>query len=441
MTTSTLSIEPEVVSAPASKPLSALAITWLAIPILFWLSVHGTFSFQGVADDASAQPGLVQTVTEQDTTAGRIQKAMTAPLLLLFVFPLLSQAPRIWKMSPLFAAIAGLAVLSILWSQFPVRTIAFSFNAVLCLFFALCFYLRFSPEDQLRLLYWTGYIVVISSIAMALLFPQYGTVSGVGGQGEWKGLFFTKNVLARACVFLLTPALFNYGDRRISRISRAAYIVLLLMVIIKTSSKTGLIAAVACIAFAATIRFLTRFSRRDAFLLVAFGLGIIAAGAVIVMTNAPLVLLALGKDSTLTGRTAIWNGVMASIGKRPILGYGYGGFWWGTRGEAYSIDSRVGWMVPYSHNGFMDVWLDLGMVGFALISLTIVKAVRDGLKSLRTARPFYAQWCLSIVFLTVLYNLDEGTLLAQTELVWVLYAVACVGLAMEAKQSVEGSVI
>jgi exopolysaccharide production protein ExoQ len=439
MTTSTLSIEPEVVSAPASKPLSALAITWLAIPILFWLSVHGTFSFQGVADDASAQPGLVQTVTEQDTTAGRIQKAMTAPLLLLFVFPLLSQAPRIWKMSPLFAAIAALAVLSILWSQFPVRTMAFSFNAVLCLFFALCFYLRFSREDQLRLLYWTGYIVAIGSMAMALLVPHYGTQSGVGGQGEWKGLFHTKNVLARACVFLLTPALFNYGDRRISRISRVAYIVLLLVVIIKSSSKTGLIAAAACIAFAFMIRLLTRFSQRDAFLLAAFGVGVITAGTIIVMANASLILLALGKDSTLTGRTAIWNGVMASIGKRPILGYGYGGFWWGTRGEAYNIDSRVGWMVPYSHNGFLDVWLDLGVVGFTLISLTVIKAIRDGLKSLRGGRPFYAQWCLSIVFLTILYNLDEGTLLAQTELVWVLYVVACIGLAIEAKQSLEGA--
>jgi O-antigen ligase len=98
-------------------------------------------------------------------------------------------------------------------------------------------------------------------------------------------------------------------------------------------------------------------------------------------------------------------------------------------------------MVPYSHNGFLDVWLDLGLVGFALVVVTFVKAIRDGMCSIRGDRPFYVQWCLSIVFLTILYNLDEGTLLAQTELVWVLYVVACTGLAMEAKRSREASTI
>jgi exopolysaccharide production protein ExoQ len=441
MTTLTSSAEPISVYAPARQPLALLAVTWLALPILLWLSVHGTFSFQGVAENGSDEPSLVQTVTEQDTTAGRFQKAMTAPLLFAFVFPFLSNGLRVWKMSPLFTAIALLAVLSILWSQFPVRSVAFSLNAVLCIFFALCFYLRFPAEDQLRLLYWTGFIVVFTSIAMAILLPHYGTQSGVGGQGEWKGIFHTKNVLARACVFLLTPAFFTYSDRRISRLSRAVYSIFLLAVIVKTDSKTGMIAAAACVMFCVIIRLLSRFGRRDALLLVALGVGIATAGTMIVLQNAPLILVALGKDSTLTGRTAIWSGVMASITKRPILGYGYGGFWWGTRGEAYNIDSRVGWMVPYSHNGFLDVWLDLGLVGFALVVVTFVKAIRDGMCSIRGDRPFYVQWCLSIVFLTILYNLDEGTLLAQTELVWVLYVVACTGLAMEAKRSREASTI
>jgi exopolysaccharide production protein ExoQ len=435
MTTMTLSPEPEVASVSKRRPLTLLAVTWLALPILLWLSVHGTFSFQGVAENDSAEPALVQTVTEQDTLAGRFQKAMTAPLLLIFVFPFFTRGIRVWKMSPLFTALAALTVLSIMWSQFPLRSIAFSLNAVLCIFFALCFYLRFPAEDQLRLIYWTGAIIVLSSVVMVILFPHYGTQGGVGGLGEWKGLFHTKNVLARTCVFLLTPALFTFRDRPISRLSRTSYVLLLLFVIFKSGSRTGLIDAAACVLFCLLIRFLGGVAKKDALLMVAVGVGIAAAGTVIILQHLPVILVALGKDSTLTGRTAIWNGVMQSVTKRPILGYGYGGFWWGTRGEAYNIDSRVGWMVPYAHNGFLDIWLDLGIVGFGLIVATFIKAIRDGIRSIRGERSSYVQWCLSIVFLTVLYNLDEGTLLAQTELVWVLYIVACTGLAMEARRA------
>ncbi len=434
MTELTLSPQPVAVSVFTRRRLGLLAITWLVIPILLWLGVHGTFSFQGVANDSGVETPLVQTASEQDTTAGRFQKAMTAPLLLIFVFPFLSNAIQVFKTNPLFAALGALTVFSIAWSQFPVRSMAFSFDAVLCIFFALCFYQRFSAEDQLRLIYWTGIIVVVSSILLVVLFPQYATSSGVGGQGEWRGLFHSKNVLARACVFLLTPALFSYHDRRISRLSRVSYTLVVLLVIFKSNSRTGLIDAAACILFYFVIRFLSRTAKKDALFLAAFGVGIVAAGGIIIFQNAPLILLAIGKDSTLTGRTDIWGAVMESIMKHPILGYGYGGFWWGTHGEAYNIDSRVGWMVPYAHNGFLDVWLDLGAVGLGLVIATFIKAIRDGMRSIRGERSFYVQWCLSIVFLTVLYNLDEGTLLAPTELVWVLYIIACTGLAMEAKR-------
>lgn len=434
MITLTSSAQPAVSSASTSRPLALLAITWLVIPILLWLSAHGTFSFQGPANNSTDEASLVQTVSEQDTIASRIQKAMTAPLLLMFAFPFLSNAIRVFKTNQLFTTLAALTVVSIVWSQFPVRSMAFSLDAVLCIFFALCFYERFSAEDQLRLIYWTGIVVVVSSLAMIVLLPQYATYGGSSGHGEWKGIFHTKNVLARACVFLLTPALFSYNDRRISRVSRLSYVLVICLVIFMSASKTGLIDAAACILFCFAIRFVSRVAKKEALFLLVFGVGVVAAATVIIIQYAPLILLALGKDSTLTGRTDIWGAVMESIMKRPILGYGYGGFWWGTHGEAYNIDSRVGWMVPYAHNGFLDIWLELGAVGLALVIATFIKAIRDGMRSLRGERSFYVQWCLSIVFLTVLYNLDEGTLLAQTELVWVLYVVACTGLAMEAKR-------
>jgi exopolysaccharide production protein ExoQ len=438
MTNPIVTSQPPLFSSPVSRPLLPLAITWLVLPILLWLSVHGTFSLQNAGPNTGEQQGLVQTVTDQDTFAGRVQKAMTGPLLLAFIFPFLSRARQLSALNPLFTALGALAVASILWSQFPFRSLAFSFNAVLGIFFAFCFYTKFSAEDQLRLIYWCGVIIIGASVVAAILVPQYATQSATGGGADWTGMFHTKNVLARACVFLLTPALFSYGDHRVSRLSRCSYIILILFVTFKTGSRTGLIDAAACVMFSIIVRFLARFGKRDALLLVVFWIGVSAAGIFLILQNAPVILTAVGRNPTLSGRTAIWSAVMGSITKRPLLGYGYGGFWWGARGEAYTVDTAVGWMVPYSHNGFMDVWLDLGLIGFGLIACTFIKAVRDGVRTIRGPRSFYVQWCLSIVFLTVLYNLDEGTLLAQSELVWILYIVACTGLAVEAKRARSG---
>ena len=98
------------------------------------------------------------------------------------------------------------------------------------------------------------------------------------------------------------------------------------------------------------------------------------------------------------------------------------------------MDLALGWAVPYSHNGFLDVWVDLGLVGLVLIIASLIKAFLDAFYVIRKEHTPYAQWCLSIVILTILYNLDEGTLLAQTELSWVLYLLACTALAVDAKR-------
>lgn len=88
-----------------------------------------------------------------------------------------------------------------------------------------------------------------------------------------------------------------------------------------------------------------------------------------------------GKDTSLTGRDVIWIYIWNEILKRPLLGYGYGTYWIMGTHIIDLFSSFVGWRVNEAHNGFLEIALQLGIVGFAIFILTyflfIIKALKQ----------------------------------------------------------------
>ncbi len=107
---------------------------------------------------------------------------------------------------------------------------------------------------------------------------------------------------------------------------------------------------------------------------------------------------------TLTGRTGIWSAVIDSIAKRPMLGYGYQAFWLGLEGESYRVILAVSWVLAQAQNGFIDVMLEMGAVGLAIVLLVFGFAFRDAvvclLRSRDDAQLRAVEWYLAIVILT-----------------------------------------
>jgi O-antigen ligase len=67
---------------------------------------------------------------------------------------------------------------------------------------------------------------------------------------------------------------------------------------------------------------------------------------------------------TLTGRIPLWQECLEYAAKRPLLGYGYRGFW--TPENINEISSVVGWGVNHSHSAYIDRLLDLGLIGLVV---------------------------------------------------------------------------
>ncbi|NJR68258.1 MAG: O-antigen ligase family protein [Synechococcales cyanobacterium CRU_2_2] len=130
----------------------------------------------------------------------------------------------------------------------------------------------------------------------------------------------------------------------------------------------------------------------------------------------------LNKDITLTGRTDIWKLVVDVIHKKPWLGYGYDAFWsQGLKGDAAYVWRAFLWEAPHSHNGFLDIWVQLGFVGLALLLLGLYFHFFHSLIQLRyTTEPEYL-WPVLLLVYCVFNNLTETTFLRSNDLLWVLY--------------------
>ena len=118
-----------------------------------------------------------------------------------------------------------------------------------------------------------------------------------------------------------------------------------------------------------------------------------------------------------------------------MLGYGYDAFWsQGLKGEVLNVFAFTRFEIYQAQNGFLEVWLELGFVGLLLMLLTLVQAARDVVTCFRDGDPSSIRWYIGLLVLTVIYNIDESFLALSNSLPWLLYMVACAGLAQEARK-------
>jgi O-antigen ligase len=97
-----------------------------------------------------------------------------------------------------------------------------------------------------------------------------------------------------------------------------------------------------------------------------------AATAAVILLFRREVFDLLGKSPDMTGRTGIWKLVLALIEDRPLLGWGWISHW--VPGVKPYEGLVVINNVPYyqAHNAFLDVWLQLGVIGLLIFGLLIL---------------------------------------------------------------------
>jgi O-antigen ligase len=75
---------------------------------------------------------------------------------------------------------------------------------------------------------------------------------------------------------------------------------------------------------------------------------------------------AMGRGSTLSGRTMLWASLL-KLNTNPIFGTGFNSFWLGDRPEQVKTEGGFSYVVNEAHNGYLEIYLTLGLIGFFLL--------------------------------------------------------------------------
>lgn len=350
--------------------------------------------------------------------------------LVIYIWCALLVLPR-WKttLSAVKAAwpillLPALIVLSSLWSIDPILTLRRSTFFTLSTLMAIYLGERFTLEDFAGLFAQALCWFMFASIATSLVFPA--KVLDPAHDGAWRGLTIHKNVFGE-CMAVAVLLLMLVHFRR-HRVMRVFFLVASIVLLILAHSVTPTISCGIVIVAVPLLRRVSRLRIKERYFAYTFLVGAVGLVVAFIVSDSASLLAMFGKDSTLSGRAQLWTLVMQTIWQRPILGYGYDAFWEGFRGASRGILEQTGWLVPMAHNGYLDLWLSLGLVGLCVFVYLFLRAMAMALHLLRHDRRAIAAWPLAYLLFFALHNSAESTLLTRTTFEFIVFVQVSVAL-------------
>jgi O-antigen ligase len=242
-------------------------------------------------------------------------------------------------------------------------------------------------ESLTRLLKRCAYVFIPVSILFIKYYPQWGRAFDAwSGLPTNAGITTNKNALGCDCFilgfffiwhFLRVWRLEKGKPRRNELVLCLGFFVMIGWLLYMAHSSTSLgvlVLAVAALGFLG-LKFLN-LRQLDVYLVMLVAACILGQFFFGIYDFA---IQALGRDSTLTDRTYIWQ-ILLHWNINPILGAGFESFWLGDRQVKFAELFR-GIPINEAHNGYLETYIQLGLLGLfitlALILATYAKARRE----------------------------------------------------------------
>ncbi|MEL6440760.1 MAG: O-antigen ligase [Cyanobacteria bacterium J06621_8] len=316
----------------------------------------------------------------------------------------------------------GVVCFSYFWSVNPDQTLRFSIYAIGTTGIGLYLATRYTLTEQMNLLTWTYGILLILSLLFAVGIPQYGIMSGVH-EGALRGVFTHKNQFG---AFMAPGGVIFFLNALRATPYRWLHWFLLMLncgAMVMSQSLTALCTFALMLILCLIYRiFRWRYEIMASAILGVMILGFIGLIFFVGYVGSESLLTSIGRDTTLSGRTYIWQYVWDQIQLRPWFGYGLTAFWNGLEGPSGYIQLAMGIPVIYAHNGFLDLWLYLGIVGLGLFILSFINTTSQSFTLLRLSKTPEGFWPLLFLSYILLSNLTESTISTLNSSFWVIYA-------------------
>ncbi len=316
-----------------------------------------------------------------------------------------------------FVILVAFCFISILWSEerlISFKRLFLQIIVILSLFFILSV---ISDERKIHKVIYSFFLFLLAyNILFVLFFSQYAFDSA----GTLTGIYKGKNYLGFVSViaFIISYSMYNILKyektihKKIALFSTLTWFFILLLSMSKTCISVAFLFYI--------FWFIKNKSRSgiDTVFIVSILLFVVSFYLVV-----PLISLSFQGDLgsyfdlvfsqiDLTGRGEIWALSFSAIEDSFYLGNGYGAYW-GVGNIPLAFDIRDSYLrfINQSHNGYLDLYLQIGFIGLIIFSVLLYFFVTLNYGKL----PFYLKY---IFIFSLIHNFTESSLLRDTHFVW-----------------------
>ena len=329
-------------------------------------------------------------------------------------------------------ALLCFALMSVLWSDFPFVSFKRWFRDLGNYFVVLVVLSDPRPIEAVRtLIRRLCYLLIPLSILLIKYYPYLGKqYDAWTGANTFAGATTSKNMLGAVClisgVFFFWDTVTRWSDRKEWQkkkiiVLNVVFIAMTLWLLNLSNSATSRVClTIGCLVIVALH---SSWGKRHHTLLkllipATFCLYLVLAYGFDINEK---VASQIGRDPTLTDRTLIWKTVLG-MHTNPLVGTGYETFWLGPRLE--TVWQLVG-RINEAHNGYIEVYLNLGLIGLFLIGGLLVSSYRTICKGLNC---FSATSSLNLALWTVMlfYNMTEAAF--KSGLLWLAFLIGAIAI-------------
>jgi O-antigen ligase len=259
----------------------------------------------------------------------------------------------------------------------------------------------------------TAFFFMPVSILLIKYYPHLGlSFSRADGSMGYIGVATDKNMLGAICLFSGLGAVWRLlnayrsprpANLKLMIVAQGVILTMATWLLWVANSMTS----IACLSFGSVLLFATSFNflaRKRVLIHIMVIMAIAAACIPLFLDAAGGALEAVGRDPTLTQRTELWGEVIR-LTPNPIVGSGFESFWLGPRLE--TLWEHFWWRPNESHNGYIEVYLNLGWVGIVLLGVLLLMGYRNALAELRRNPPI-GSLKLAALVAGVMYGLTEA---------------------------------
>ncbi|MCM2358179.1 MAG: O-antigen ligase family protein [Geobacteraceae bacterium] len=353
-----------------------------------------------------------------------IRPYIFGPIYLLALILLICQATEALKMiwnHWLYVFFLLYVIATIGWSAHPGKVFVTWGHLVGGYLVCICALVGLKNREQsfFRMLAIFSFITIIITLFAVAFVPGRGIMK-VGEMHRWVGFAPNANTLGMALLLSVWASVmcFLYAETVLAKLFAVVLLGFTAVCLFGSDSMTSSLLALLVVTLVPLFSFLA--GKRLVLVLPAVILALSTIFAVVLTTYlvAPELFMPekffslIGRTSTFTGRTTLWEIASRAIRERPLLGWAFDG--------RLSVSDKYLFHAGHFHNGYLEVLVSGGLTAMLFIAGMVGQmCLKLILTARRNARLFSGMGVMLLVIL--LHNITEASFGNSPQILWLIF--------------------